>query len=327
MTALSAKQLLGWVLRAIDESGWQALVIDAEKPFKARLFQSDGKGFDVRVYIWNCTHGGGQKRAPDEYRVQLTGTVPDIAADETTLLLGWHSGLEVFVGFDINKYVGQSSHSPSIQVKQETLLGAHTQSFAVQKRQNDELAVAFWPEFFAEYALNVTVLHATGKTASDVSLFNQLDTLTEDQIEAVRNNNRRTVLAQIFRKYRAADFRRRVLGAYSNRCAFCGVQLELIDAAHIIPVVAQTSTDETTNGVALCKLHHAAFDRNLVSFDERYRIEISDSEVSRLKEANLIGGLKEFKRCIRTAIIMPNDRRDYPSPKYIAEARRVRRWS
>jgi putative restriction endonuclease len=136
VSPLAAKQLLGLVLRAIDESGWRALVLDARKPFKVRLFQGDSKGFDARIYIWNCTHGGGRKRAPDEYRVQLTGAVPSVAAGEATLLLGWHSGLEVFVGFDINRHAGQSSFSPSIQVKQETLLNAHTRSFAVHRRQN-----------------------------------------------------------------------------------------------------------------------------------------------------------------------------------------------
>lgn len=66
----------------------------------------------------------------------------------------------------------------------------------------------------------------------------------------------------------------------------------MTEAAHIIPVAAPTSTDETKNGVALCALHHTAFDRNLISFDERYKIEISDPEVSRLAEVNLVGGLK-----------------------------------
>lgn len=325
-TTLTPKQMLEQVLHAIDESGWRALILDTRKPFRLRLFRGDEKGFDIRIYIWNCTHGGGAARAKDEYRVQLTGVVPSVVAGEPTLLLGWHSGYEVFVGFDINRHDGQASQSPSIQVKEETLQNAHTRAFAIYHRQNGEIAVAFRPEFLAEYALNATSLHLTGKAAADMSLLNTLDTLTEAQIVAVKNHERQTVLAQIARKYRAADFRKRVLGAYKHRCAACGVQLELIDAAHIIPVAAAASTDETKNGIALCKLHHTAFDRNLLSFDERYKIEISDSEVSRLTAANLVGGLKEFMQHLRTAIILPNDRRDYPPPQYIAEARKVRNW-
>lgn len=324
---LSSKQLLEQVLRAVDESGWRALILDSRKPFRLRLFRGDDKGFDVRIYIWNCSHGGGAARAKDEYRVQLTGVVPTAIAGEVTLLLGWHSGYEVFVGFDISKHDGQASSSPSIQVKEDTLQGAHTHAFAIYHRQNGEIAVAFRPEFLVEYALNAASLHLTGKAAADMSLLNTLDTLTDSQIVTVKNQQRQVVLSQIAKKYRATDFRRRVLGAYEHRCAACGVQLKLIEASHIIPVAAPTSTDETRNGIALCALHHTAFDRNLLSFDERYKIEVSDSEVSRLTAENLVGGLKEFKQHLRTAIILPSDKRDYPPPQYIAEARKVRNWA
>lgn len=323
---LNSKQLLEQILQAVDESGWRAIILDSHKPFRLRLFRGDDKGFDVRIYIWNCTHGGGAARAKDEYRVQLTSVIPSAVAGEITLLLGWHSGYEVFVGFDISKHDGQASHSPSIQVKEDTLQGAHSHAFAIYHRQNGEIAVAFRPEFLADYALNAASLHSTGKAAADMSLLNNLDTLTESQIAAVKNQERQVVLTRIARKFRAADFRKRVLGAYDHRCAACGVQLKLIEASHIIPVAAPTSTDETKNGIALCALHHTAFDRNLLSFDERYKIEISTSEVSLLAAANLAGGLKEFKQHLRTVIILPNDRRDYPPPQYIAEARKVRNW-
>ena len=91
--------MLGWH-SGYDESEWRAIIIDSrKKPFKFRLFRGDEKGFNIRVYIWNCTHGGGSARAKDEYRVQLTGVVPSAVEGEVTLLLGWHSGYEVFVGF------------------------------------------------------------------------------------------------------------------------------------------------------------------------------------------------------------------------------------
>lgn len=324
---LTPKQLFDKVLQAVDESEWRAIIIDSrKKPFKFRLFRGDEKGFNIRVYIWNCTHGGGSARAKDEYRVQLTGVVPSAVEGEVTLLLGWHSGYEVFVGFDISKHDGQATQSPSIQVKEDALQNAHTHAFAIYHRQSGEIAVAFRPEFFVEYALNAASLHLTGKASADMSLLNNLDTLTETQIVSVKNRERQIVLSQIARKFRATDFRKRVLGAYDHRCAVCGIQLELIDAAHIIPVAASTSTDETKNGIALCKLHHTAFDRNLISFDERYKIEVSDHEIDRLTAENLVGGLKEFKRLLRTAIILPNDRRDFPPPPYIQEARKVRGW-
>lgn len=324
---LNTGELLRQIVRSVDESGWRSLIRDSRKPFRLRLFHGDDKGFDVCIYIWNCTHGGGAARSSDEYRVQVTSVVPASAPGETTLLLGWHSGYGVFVGFDISKHEGQSSHSPSIQVKEETLIGAHSHAFAIHHRQNGEIAVAFRPEFLVDYILNAGSLHSTGKAADDLSLLNKLDSLTESQIVAVTDKERRIVLSQMARKFRATDFRRRVLGAYDHKCAACGIQLELIDAAHIIPAAAPSSTDETRNGIAFCKLHHAAFDRNLLSFDEKYRIEISGQEISRLTEENRAAGLGVFKKNLRTAIILPNDRRDYPPPQYIAEARKVRNWA
>jgi putative restriction endonuclease len=324
---LSQKRLLEQILNAIDEGRWQVLILDEHKPFRLRLFREYEKGIDIRVFIWNCTHGGGSARAKDEYRVQITGIAPDITLGEVTLLLGWHAGYEVFVGFDIQKHAGQSSQSPSIQIKEDVLQNAHFHTFAIYRRNNGEIAVAFRPEFFVEYALNKDILHASEKDDDlDMLLLNNIETLDEAKITEIKNQERRNVIANIRRKYRASDFRKRVLGAYGNRCAMCGVQLKLIDAAHIIPVAASTSTDETNNGIALCKLHHAAFDNNLLSFDEKFKIELNDTEIARLTIENLVGGLKDFKRNLKTAILLPNDRRDYPLSEYISEARRVRNW-
>lgn len=68
---------------------------------------------------------------------------------------------------------------------------------------------------------------------------------------------------------RDPDFRRAVLRAYEYRCAMCGWdgQLETvaigIDAAHV-RWWAYGGPDELTNGLALCALHHRAFDRGVV---------------------------------------------------------------
>lgn len=323
---LSKKQLLAQLLRAVDESGWRALVASASHPYLLRVFRDDERSISLRVYIWNCTHGG-KNRADDEFRIQLTGVVPQVGSGVTTLLLGWHAGYGVFVGFDITKHAGQDAASPSIQIREEALSSAHTHSFAVRLRANGEIAVAFRPEFLVDYALNAKALHATGAVDQDIALLNNLDSITDDQVEAVTAAERKDVIAQIVRKYRAHNFRSRVLSAYGHQCAACGVQLELIDAAHILPVAEPGSTDETTNGIAFCKLHHAAYDRNLLSFDHRYRIEVSSTQIDRLTEANLIGGLRQFQRNLRDAIILPADRRDYPSQAYIKQSRTVRQWA
>jgi len=60
-------------------------------------------------------------------------------------------------------------------------------------------------------------------------------------------------------------FRHRVLRAYQERCASCRLRhRELLEAAHILPDGDPRGEPIVSNGVALCKLHHAAFDRYIL---------------------------------------------------------------
>jgi hypothetical protein len=63
---------------------------------------------------------------------------------------------------------------------------------------------------------------------------------------------------------RDARFSRRVVEAYEGLCAMCGLDVGLVQGAHIYPVSAPGSSDEPWNGLALCANHHLAFDRHLV---------------------------------------------------------------
>ena len=73
-----------------------------------------------------------------------------------------------------------------------------------------------------------------------------------------------------------------MLAAYGNRCVISGLpEPRLLDAAHIV-----ADTDETlgqpivTNGLPLSKLHHAAFDANLIGIDPDFRIHVSEALLS-----------------------------------------------
>lgn len=64
----------------------------------------------------------------------------------------------------------------------------------------------------------------------------------------------------IVRDQRFSD---RVTSAYQRLCAMCGLDLDLIQGAHIYPASAPSSPDEPWNGLSLCANHHLAFDRHL----------------------------------------------------------------
>lgn len=70
-------------------------------------------------------------------------------------------------------------------------------------------------------------------------------------------------------------FRERVLAAYRHQCALCRLKHdELLDAAHILPDAHPEGEPVVHNGLALCRLHHAAFDRFFVGVRPDYVIEI-----------------------------------------------------
>jgi putative restriction endonuclease len=79
---------------------------------------------------------------------------------------------------------------------------------------------------------------------------------------------------------RDQGFRRAVVVAYERRCALCGIRIltleghTAVDAAHIIPW-SVSRDDRPTNGMALCRLCHWAFDEGMVTVDGRYSVVTS----------------------------------------------------
>lgn len=74
-------------------------------------------------------------------------------------------------------------------------------------------------------------------------------------------------------------FRRAVMASYDFTCAICRINVpQLVQASHIIPWRADEGRRaDPHNGIALCTLHDRAFDRGFVTFDEKHRVEVSES--------------------------------------------------
>ena len=90
-------------------------------------------------------------------------------------------------------------------------------------------------------------------------------------------------------------FRQRVIRAYQERCALCLLRhQELLDAAHITPDVDPEGAPIVSNGIALCKLHHAAFDRLFFAIRPDYVIEVRGSILRETDGPMLIVGLQQI---------------------------------
>ena len=81
-------------------------------------------------------------------------------------------------------------------------------------------------------------------------------------VKEVAEARRQYVTSLTRRRLHQSAFRERVLRAYQHQCAFCRLRhSELLDAAHIIPDSEPQGEPVISNGISLCRLHHAAFDK------------------------------------------------------------------
>ena len=332
MAQLSKRQLLSVVEMAVRESGWGFLHRSrlGEHPAQYQIYRN-GLSYQVDIYIWNLTPGG-KNRPQDEWRIQVTG-VRRFRQNpgSKTLILGWQDDLGVFVGFDFVRHRDELGVSPSIQLREAVLHQAVIDGFAPHNKGNNELAIAFRPDFIVSYVDNLEALHACGYEDNEIEILNRIGQEPENVHDSEINDEvavpRSYAVISTKRALRDIGFRRRVLTAYSHSCAICGIQLRLIDGAHVLPASHPDSTDGTDNGVALCALHHRAFDRAFITFDSRYRIHINRDMFDELRETGYDDGLDRFENSLRSIISLPPDRRDRPASRFVETANALRGWN
>lgn len=108
-------------------------------------------------------------------------------------------------------------------------------------------------------------------------------------------------------------FRTRVLLAYGTRCAVCTLRHgSLLDAAHIVPDGNEDppGLPTTPNGLALCKIHHAAYDQNMLGVSPDYRVAINRELLEEVDGPMLKHGLQEMHGRTLTLPVRRADRPD-----------------
>ena len=103
-------------------------------------------------------------------------------------------------------------------------------------------------------------------------------------------------LRQVKQRLHQASFREGVLAAYGDRCAISNLPgHRLIDAAHIVADGHEVLGQPVIrNGIALSKIHHAAFDANLIGIDPDGRVHVSERLLAMHDGPMLEQGLKAF---------------------------------
>ena len=293
-----------------------------------------GRSKSCLLYLWTVTPGG-KNRPLNEWRIQLTNTPGSLRLRPgvRTIVGGWNVECGVWAFWDARRHTRFSRKSPSFQITWETLDAAGQSGIASQVRPTDggrEAVVALRPEHLAWYVFDGASLHDMEDEAASVTDLAHADVDEEraflDAAGSEDSTVRRFDLVEIMRAYRNRKFQPEVLRAYGYRCAICACDLKLTDAAHIVPVVDPRSTDDVRNGMALCRLHHGAFDNCLLGVRPDYRVIVNPDAERRLVRIGQASALPDFRARLPETIRLPNVHDVRPDPKLLKLGMEVRRW-
>jgi putative restriction endonuclease len=131
---------------------------------------------------------------------------------------------------------------------------------------------------------------------------------TEDQ--------RRYAERMVRQRLHQPEFRGRVIRAYATRCTVCSLRHgELLDAAHIVADADERGLPVVTNGLSLCKIHHGAYDAQLLGISPDYRVHIDRDLLVEVDGPMLKHGLQAMHG---KTLELPGRRSDWPDRDRLA---------
>ena len=113
-------------------------------------------------------------------------------------------------------------------------------------------------------------------------------------------------------------FRGGVMLAYDNKCTICELRhKELLDAAHIISDGKPGGDPVVSNGLALCKIHHAAYDRDILGISPDLIVQVNEKVLHEVDGPMLRHGLQDFHG--QPLRVIPTKRALQPDKDRLAE--------
>lgn len=260
-----------------EDIGWLAELLHGENTIKA-----------LELYPYTV-QGPGASRSPDERRIQLeisrrAGIPREPPPGRVGVMIGFRdrdldgtSAQALIVCFAFGIW-GRATARNSIQFNRELLEQAELFGAAAFSKVSTALGnptrgiiMAIRPDVFPFFLVEMADDFA-GPQAWDNDAVQKMQTAARNYYSAhsayeladetqERGMRLRREVTQPIRDRRFAEAVKRT---YNYQCALCSYQLGLVEAAHIDPVADPESTDDVQNGIALCPLHHTAYDAGII---------------------------------------------------------------
>jgi putative restriction endonuclease len=160
----------------------------------------------------------------------------------------------------------------------------------------------------------VVILGDDPATRTFTIVCDDIELVRPDLPAAIADDVRRRYGTQLaLRRLHQAAFRRNVLDAYADSCAVCRLKIKgLLDAAHIIGDRHPLGDPVVPNGLALCKIHHAAFDQNIIGIRPDAVVELNRELLVATDGPMLRHGLQDVHRA---ALWVPHAPGKRPDPE------------
>ena len=163
-----------------------------------------------------------------------------------------------------------------------------------------------------EFTLVADEAHAVAGAAADVGALGT--SVADNAMTAAR---RGYLTRAVMQRLHQQHFRRIVLHAYREQCAICRLRhAELLDAAHILEDRDPRGEPLITNGLGLCKIHHSAYDANIVGIDPDARVHVREDILVEIDGPMLRHGLQEVHG---SRLILPRNVEHRPNRDFLAE--------
>lgn len=324
MINLNRNELFQALLNACQRHTDALLYVEGGNPYRLSL-----NGSHVTIFVGNVHFAS--RSDPDEFRIQCPGDLPSSlsareAKGDTVCILGYYAGLDVYSAWEPRVFLQRNPMTQrfSIYTRLSKIELASKTGFSKYVDTDGQVVLMFRSEFLGLYIENASFVHlATEKALASIA-----EAFGSTKIGS--NLSRRVTVAKkrirvTHTQYaRSPHFRAAVLSAYRQQCAMCGLQLDLVEAAHIVPHAHAEGSDSVGNGLALCALHHNSFDKGLTFVDKDFLVQINEDRVEYLDRLNLTHGLGRFTRTLRRVLALPDDAADYPLTDNLVLGNRLR---
>jgi putative restriction endonuclease len=121
----------------------------------------------------------------------------------------------------------------------------------------------------------------------------------------------------VLQRLHQQQFRRLVLSAYREQCCICRLKhVALLDAAHILADRHPKGEPIVSNGLGLCKIHHSAYDAQIIGIDADARVHVREDILLEKDGPMLKHGLQATAG---TLLQLPRRSELKPNKEFLAE--------